>query len=585
MWSSNLIISAQVPGRVIQIPVTIWSQVKQWNLLLKLEDYGWSYLINAARAANNIQSAQISYTTAITNLQKQSQDANIMLEDSNFKLEKTKSDIQAQEAKIQLDRTNANLSNTWSNANWQLKQLQLQLEKSMFDFQAKKQADSQTIENFINTYQVLIRDLNLLYENVIDETDKILWSRIQTQNLNDIFEPYLWAKNSTSKLKADSDMLQVINYQNTYKQILEKTITVEELTPQLKLLLDGLKKINILLISVNTMLINSVSASSFPQSQLDSMIGNINNLQTQVQNQMNSITMQQNTIQSFLSTYQAQQESIQKSLESLQQQYENTSKNLTDGQLLTDISTQRQEIALEQLMKWAELSLKQSENTNITTQKQKNNTLAWLSNTIKSAQIWYQEASNQLNKLTIVSPINGIIADVLVDIGQDVGIGTPLLRVVNNIKPQIEITLNKEELEFINMWSVVFIQLWNQMLTGVISSIGTVADTNFMIKAIIDVPDTVNNLWDLVDIIIPVESKNILLPLNIITLLNSQLGQITLWNSNGSGNTIVQEVKLGVVYDDLVEIQTTLADNVQIIISSLDTFNAEEQVLKPQTNP
>ena len=574
--ASNLIISAQVPGRVYKIPVNLWSQVRKGDILVQLQDYMGNYSINASRASNAIQWAKINYQTTLTSFEKQEQDARLALDDAKFKLNKVQSDVQAQEAKIKLDLENANLNHSWSTANLQLQQLSLQIEKWRIDLEAKKISDRQTTENFINTYQVLVRDLNLLYENVIDEADKILWSRIQTQNLNDAFESYLWVKNTTSKLNAENQMLQVINYQNTYKSLLDQQVTIEWLSSHLKSLLEWLKKLNSLLSAINMMLINSVSSTVFSQAQIDGMIASINGLQAQVQSQMSSITSQQNAIQSFLTTYQSQQDSMSKSFEALQQQYENTHKSLNDGEILTNLASQRQKIALEQNVKGAELGLQQATNLNAILSKQKASNLASISNSVSSAQIGYQDAANQLDKFRIISPIDGIVADILVDLWQDVWVGTPLLRVYNNVKPQIEITLGRDEILMVRQWSPVLVTIWSQVVTWTISSIGAVSDSNFMTKAIIDIPQTVTNLWDIVDIVIPVESDIVLIPLNVITLLNSQLGQLTL--RDGSW-TIVQEVKMGKVYGDLVSLETPLSDKTYIITSSLDTYNPVEQIL------
>ena len=539
-------------------------------------------MINASRASNAIQWAKISYQSTLTNLEKQQQDAQLTLEDAQFRLQKIQADALAQEAKIALDLANSKVNNTWSSANLQLQQLKLQIEKSTLDIESKKASDRQTIENFINTYQVLVRDLNVLYENVIDETDKILWSRIQTKTLNDAFEVYLWVKDTTTRIRAENQMLQVIQYQDTYKELINQTVNVQDLSTHLKSLLNGLKKLNALLDAVNLLLLNSISSVTFPQSQLDGMVAGINALQAQVQWQMSSITNQQNAIQSFLASYQDQQNSLQKSLETLQQQYQANTKNLTDAEILNELASNRQKISLEQGLKGAELALKQAQNLNAITQKQKANNLASISNSISSAQIWYQDAANQLSKLRIASPIDGVVGDILVDLGQDVWIGTPLIRVYNNIKPQVEITLSKDEIRMIKVGSPASVILGSQVLSGIVSSVGTVSDSNFMTKAIIDIPQTVTNLWDVVDIVIPVESDILLLPLKNITLLNSQLGQLNLWNGSWVD---VYEINLGKVYGELVSVQNPLKDTLQVVTSSLDTYNPEihKFVIKSQT--
>ncbi len=67
-------------------------------------------------------------------------------------------------------------------------------------------------------------------------------------------------------------------------------------------------------------------------------------------------------------------------------------------------------------------------------------------NSLSQAQVAYQEAQLALSKLSIVAPIPGIIGEVLVDKGQDVSPGTPLIKMVSEGKEiMIRATANEKE--------------------------------------------------------------------------------------------------------------------------------------------
>ena len=141
-----------------------------------------------------------------------------------------------------------------------------------------------------------------------------------------------------------------------------------------------------------------------------------------------SITAQVNGLQSFLSSYKDQQQSLKTQIAILE----------------NDIAVRKSQLT-EQATN-SELSLESSNgNVDFATQT-KNLNLQTLQNALAQAQLALDEANFNAAKLSVRAPIAGEISDVLVDVGQDVSVGTPLLTMVSEGK-EIEVLMTQAEME------------------------------------------------------------------------------------------------------------------------------------------
>ena len=88
-----------------------------------------------------------------------------------------------------------------------------------------------------------------------------------------------------------------------------------------------------------------------------------------------------------------------------------------------------------------------------------------MQNSIAQAQIEYGSASNDFDKLTIRSPINGTISDVRIDQGQEVFSGTQLFDIVSDRTPEIEISFSSRERDIVSLKDEVYIDIGPDRLT------------------------------------------------------------------------------------------------------------------------
>jgi multidrug resistance efflux pump len=57
----------------------------------------------------------------------------------------------------------------------------------------------------------------------------------------------------------------------------------------------------------------------------------------------------------------------------------------------------------------------------------------------------------QFNKLTVTAPIRGTISDVLVDVGQELSVGTPVFGIVSTDNQLVEISVTADELGLLGL--------------------------------------------------------------------------------------------------------------------------------------
>jgi len=254
---------------------------------------------------------------------------------------------------------------------------------------------------------------------------------------------------------------------------------------------------------IEIMLQFTTATSNLPQSQIDGYKATVDAYQLQVQTKSSTITEQINVMQSFLTSYKDQQSSALKQKELIEQQAKVTESTLGDSEELARLQVERSQAYYDQTLK----------------SKQKN--IPSLQNTIDQAQISLSEAYDQLNKFEILTPIDGTVGQVLVDVGEEVSAGTPLVTIKSTNSQQVEIALTQEELAFVTVGQEVSVTNGDDEIPGIIMSISKSADQFFTYPAIVELTEVKELFGDLVSVEIEVRTKYPLIPLNVVTILNN----------------------------------------------------------------
>ena len=145
--------------------------------------------------------------------------------------------------------------------------------------------------------------------------------------------------------------------------------------------------------------------------------------------------------------------------------------------------------------------------------------------------------------------------------------------------PEVEISFSAEERELgISEGKDVFIELWDESISGVIYSLSDVADDNLNYKATIVFKTDVNIIWNLVSVKVPVITEKKLFPINIITTLWDDIG--TVKTLSGSNFNDVR-VRLGEVFGEYTEIVSCgqNCEDLNIVMSDVSNFDENKFVI------
>lgn len=292
--------------------------------------------------------------------QEQLADSEQQLADSEQQIKDSEQQIRDSEAQRLQNTYNATTNDpdgsVWS-ARLQLDKFDSDIQKAEFDYQTRIEADTQTLEWFISSSEILKNNVSSTYRTVIDEADKILWVTSLNQYANASYEQYLWALNTQTKRDAQDILRNLISQQTALNQINFSTVPIDSLSSNLSTLTTQLDTLDILLQSLDTVLLNSVTAWAFPQSQLDALKARVDGLEAQVQWQDSNITQQVNQINAFLRTYKQNQDSLAKSIEILMEQRTVLEQQLRDWAVSAQFGAQRADIWSERI----EIATKRSE--------------------------------------------------------------------------------------------------------------------------------------------------------------------------------------------------------------------------------
>lgn len=551
LWADTVTVTAQIWWRVSAVESQIGNDVNQWSRIITMADSAGSISFGVERARASLDQARINYEQTLLGIDQQ--------------IDETKRGIrqaqnQAESAAIQAN--NAQLE--WSSsAQLQLDQLEQSLRTAKLDLETKVNADDQQIKNFVSSANNIRRDAQILYKEVLEETDQILGVTPLNQRENDRFEKYLSARNTGLKFRAETELRQLITTKNVLDWLI---INQWSLTADLEYIQDKLNSLIPFLQLVEEVLLYSTTWNSFSDGELQWLNAKIDGLQSAVQWQASWITQQVNGIESFLRTYQAQQESIQKNIDGLQIQVQSTRESLKTAQQSIGVTVDTAGLWVES----AQATLQNLQDNRVVTQRS-------LSNSIRQAEIALREIQTNAGKFTVEAPIAGSIGEILVDTWQEVNPGTPLFTITSTSELEIEIGLTSNEVDLVKEWQTVSISDWQQEYDGIVDSITRTANQSLTYKAKITPSQKPSLLWKVVSVRIPLEDNALLLPLKNITIVTTDLWRITTFQE---WEIKVLPVALWPIQWSSITILEALNSDLEIITSPVRTYDPEKYTVE-----
>ncbi len=559
--SQEITVTAQALWRVTTLPIKEGQKVWPGQLIVWLSD-------SLANYRSQVQRAQIALETASINLQN-----------SKINLDKQWADLQ-----LALDRSKNDFTTIQQTTNQQLKKAAQDLKNAAYDqdgtpsnltLKNSQLSILNSLDSLNQTYAVQRNSAIQNIDTIVQQTDVLLWISDRYKNLNDNYEIYLWAKSLQEKYTAEQQLSTMYQLLETIKKLPLKADNPQQLQ-EFSLSLENTYTAAVVMIDQMILVLrNSIDSwsPSFNQPAINGFIATFQWLKTASQWNYAWFTAYQNSVNALInnqswydigSSAQLQLNTILTNLKVAKENAEIAYNNAL-------ISSKDSLFKAEQGVKIATSNLENFKRTNA-------NQIELLQAQKNQAQVAYQDAVNQYNKLSVKAPIAGTIGSVLVDVGQEVANGTPLFTISSTSNQQIEVFLSVDELTYTYPGISVIIRDQEKIMSGRIASISSVADSNLNYKAIVSLNRPVSLLWSSVEIYIPITTKYPLIPVNAVSP-----NSLWMWEVSVLVGTGVQSktIALGKIRGEQIEVLSWLYFASQVIISPVLNYDPATYTIIP----
>ncbi len=579
--SQNISLTAQATGRVSSIWVEQWNPVVKWQVLATLEDSIANYSLSLQQANNALDRAKINYDSNKINLDKSVFDAQQNVDKLTKNLEALKLENKETLKQAQSDLENTDVWLTYSKWALDVQKLENSIEKSRLDYQNKIITDNETLEWFYSSVKKEYNSMVIFLWDIIEFSDTLYGVTDLNKDENDDIDQFLWAKNVGQKNDAKTLLKEIIAFnEDIFSQVnIDEVDSQDELLDVLEKLNSSFNKAKKLLNEVEKTLNFSISSvNTFSDMDISNYNASVNGYQATLQGNYSWFLAFDNNIKSFLRTFENAQKSLLQSIELMEKDLEILKKSYWVNQQQAETNLNKIIINTQEAISNLEIQLSSAQNSLENAKKSRDVTLRSLQNSINEANIWYQSALKEYNKLTIKSPINGIVSSVDIDLGQELSTGTSVFSLVNNSENQVDISFTKQELNFIDTQKSVFVEYDWESYTGSIQGISQTADSNLKYPATISIDENVNLIWNIVNVDIPVKVKNPLFPINMVKVLDAGKWEINVLDEENNIKTKV--VTTWNIYGKYIEILDEFPQETKIITNYVDNFSADKFNLK-----
>lgn len=523
-------VTAQAAGRVSTIPGQEWEDVLSGQPVVQLADTVASYAIQAERAKNNLD--RVIAQEAQTRLS---------LEDAIVAAEAGV--VQAAEW-LRLAQTSSNLS---------LKGQELSVEQARIA--TENQLASIQI-SFASEYTTL----NNLLVDVLDRGDSILWVTNQYRSANDAFEILLGAKDSQTKATAENQLYKLYTLQSTVQSLSDAD--PESIRNSLDTMLSAYDQIQQFLAQLQQLYINTVTAVNLPEAQLAGFVSSTSALQTRTQ-----------WARAWFAAFRTQAISTLSPLS-------NDDLAFTVAQETAELGLESSRLSSENAIVNAQLALNNAERAYIQSQSNKDKQLRILQTQIQDAELAYQDALRQVSKLTVGSPVRGVLWSILVTPGQDVQLGTPLFTIVSDVNQLLWFSVSIDELPYLRVGQEIAVTSAGVLYTGQIQSVPRVADNAMQYRVVVGLDRPLDVIGAVARVRLPLRVWVPVVPLNAVTGLQWWKWVITVLNTDNELSTL--SVEFGNVWGTYIEILSSVPEEYRIVLNDVGTYDANDFVIKTE---
>lgn len=556
--SQNIVVTAQSRGTINRIRADVGDTVGRGRVVVQLSDSLDNIWLQVERANLAVQTARLNLATTQASLDKSVSDAEIWVQQAQQSLQTTQKVTQQQIQQALQNLEDAQVTADNSSAALDIERLETQLKLQL--------------RNLVTDFRTQQQNYLVLLEDTLYQSDQLLWVTDQYRLDNDSFEEFLGAKDVVLKVRLENQLraLYVLQkeYTDTTRAETTSSLTLQE---QIDLTTAWYDAIIDFLVDLEALLKQSITSSTFSQSRIDGLIASISGLRTRARwERAGFIAYTQQANNALTSVDDEWVVLIEQQLAIARKAYQRQTEN-------ADVAYQTTLANAEEQITQAQLNLTRAQNTLEQALTNRKNQLDILENAVRDAQKSLNDAQRRFGQLAIKAPINGVIDDIFVDIGEDVGPGTRLFSIVADKKKQAEVFVSRDELDLLKVWAVAEISDGNTSYQGKIVSLGTVANSALQYKVTIE-SNKLNdiNVWSVVTVKLPFTVNRRVVPLKYLTITQENRWYINLWRDE----TLVKEfVDIGKTRGDSIEILTPLPMSSRVVTSPLDNYDEINDIL------
>lgn len=492
--SKETVISAQIGWAIKQVNYKVWDRVNAWDVLAVIDDRANLLSVNLQNASNSYANTSNVYALTKESIRKDLDSAKLQLENAKTSRDNTykTTDEQLKLAQTQLDNVNTTDKNTKDTSGIAIDLSKKSLETAKINLANFEKNYTETISSLNTKNKNLLKNIDssinsslTSIDSALTYADTILWVSSENRYLNDSYEVYLWAKDTSTKTKAETDYTTARTYYNKLNSSNDDTLTQLD---NLKTLADKTVTLYNDLVKVTD---NSIVSSSFNDATLSAMKASIKaNQATVLWVRATAINLQSSqddlasTISSTKTSLETQKTSLNQAIIIAETSLQNTlsstntnldsisgNKTLLQNQLQSTIAT------IKSSRDAVDNAVKIRENNYNSSKAKLDASLASTKNQLDSSAWQKNQLLQQIDNTLIKAPFSGVITAKNIEIGQMLWAGTPAFSISNENSQIVKLDLNSDNIKFVKLGQEVIISKSGKEIKWNVSLVSASADS------------------------------------------------------------------------------------------------------------
>lgn len=384
---------------VTEVLFNEWDTVRKWETIARLDDSDVYRSIEEAKLS--LKNSQINFS----DLYEPVDESKIKQANNSIFNAQTSYDTAIKELAILKITQENSIIKLESNIENQAKELQLIKQSQSNSLISKESSKNTTVKNIEEGFKNYITTI----EDIIEDSDNILWVSLDRKNINDSYESYLWAKDSNIKNIAENFLRESFSLYDTFKINVNNYDNSWDKDTLITLLQENIllfKKLYSTTDALYKTIDNSIeSVGSLSQSEINSMKQTISQARSTSLSKIDTINSQINTLNSLTDT-ELEGNNYMFSIEKMTQDLENNVKEL---------KTTRTKYEIEYNSKLADITSKEVSleiaklNLIELNEWPTDNNVLKAKNSITQAEIKLESAYEDLEDYILTAPFNGVI--------------------------------------------------------------------------------------------------------------------------------------------------------------------------------